>query len=83
MREVIKKDSLKVVINIIKLIHDFLSFEFSPVDFGDEKERLWAYLAVFIILARRILLMFSDGYVLELDVFSDPDFMEKFGWVTG
>ncbi len=55
----------------------------SPVDFGEEKERLWAYFAVFLILSRRILDIFPSGYILEPEVFADQTFKERFGWVTG
>ncbi len=55
---------------------------FSPIDFADERKRLWAYGAIFFLLGRRILAIFPRGYIRKLAEFSDTEWMEKYGWTA-
>ncbi len=55
----------------------------SPINFGEETKRMWAYGAVFVVLGRRIFDLFPSGdlYTDSTPEYDDLDWMAKWGWV--
>jgi len=52
---------------------------FSPIDFIDEIDRRWTMVACFIALAGTIL---NDNDIVNVEPKNDPDYQQKFHWVS-